>query len=227
MGGLKPGGRSNVISCLLFLESCFSVPTSTFTLMLFFSDIMSLGKPDGKFLIGLQSALQHIAYRSILQSRSSPIIVRIMLSNYPAKPCDCTEVLETLTKNLPENSNIQIWVGAWRRGLSWNHAKLIAVDGKYLHTGGHNVRCTLFFHTSDNMCPNISFRYHSKSYGKTLILRKILSMICQLRWKARLLWMGITLRISSGSLSKSNKAPGWVVLLINCQMLFLWQREHG
>jgi phosphatidylserine/phosphatidylglycerophosphate/cardiolipin synthase-like enzyme len=30
-------------------------------------------------------------------------------------------------------------VGAWRNGASWNHAKLIAVDGKYLHTGGHNL----------------------------------------------------------------------------------------
>lgn len=32
-----------------------------------------------------------------------------------------------------------MWVGAWRHGITWNHAKLIAVDGRYLHTGGHNV----------------------------------------------------------------------------------------
>ena len=23
--------------------------------------------------------------------------------------------------------------------MSWNHTKMIAVDGKYLHTGGHNL----------------------------------------------------------------------------------------
>ena len=27
----------------------------------------------------------------------------------------------------------------FRKGTSWNHAKLIAVDGRYLHTGGHNM----------------------------------------------------------------------------------------
>ena len=42
-------------------------------------------------------------------------------------------------EELPDDANIQLWVGAWRYGQSWNHAKIIAVDGKYLHTGGHNV----------------------------------------------------------------------------------------
>jgi len=30
-------------------------------------------------------------------------------------------------------------VGAWRKKASWNHAKIIAVDGHVLHTGGHNM----------------------------------------------------------------------------------------
>jgi phosphatidylserine/phosphatidylglycerophosphate/cardiolipin synthase-like enzyme len=47
--------------------------------------------------------------------------------------------MKALTKDLPPGANIQVWVGAWRHGASWNHAKLIAVDGRYLHTGGHNV----------------------------------------------------------------------------------------
>ena len=33
----------------------------------------------------------------------------------------------------------RIWLGAWREGLTWNHAKIIAVDGKHLLTGGHNL----------------------------------------------------------------------------------------
>jgi len=32
-----------------------------------------------------------------------------------------------------------LWVGAWRKNVSWNHAKIIAVDGRLLHTGGHNL----------------------------------------------------------------------------------------
>ena len=47
--------------------------------------------------------------------------------------------MKKLTENLPEDANIQLWVGAWRCGASWNHTKLIAVDGRYLHTGGHNL----------------------------------------------------------------------------------------
>ena len=71
---------------------------------------MSLGAPEGIFLTAIQRALQKLAHRSKLTKRGDPIIVRIMLSNYLAKPCDCTEVLETLTKDLPQGANLHIWV---------------------------------------------------------------------------------------------------------------------
>ena len=54
-------------------------------------------------------------------------------------PVNCNKVRSELTKDLPSHANIRLWVGAWRRGVSWNHAKIIAVDGKHLHTGGHNM----------------------------------------------------------------------------------------
>jgi phosphatidylserine/phosphatidylglycerophosphate/cardiolipin synthase-like enzyme len=54
-------------------------------------------------------------------------------------PVNCNAVSRELVKDLPTDANIRLWVGAWRRGVSWNHAKIIAVDGKYLHTGGHNM----------------------------------------------------------------------------------------
>lgn len=54
-------------------------------------------------------------------------------------PTNCTKIIEELTKDLPENPSILLWVGAWRNGVSWNHSKIIAVDGRYLHTGGHNL----------------------------------------------------------------------------------------
>jgi phosphatidylserine/phosphatidylglycerophosphate/cardiolipin synthase-like enzyme len=45
-----------------------------------------------------------------------------------------------LTKDIPsEKTHLRLWVGAWRKGISWNHAKIIAVDGNFLHTGGHNM----------------------------------------------------------------------------------------
>jgi len=54
-------------------------------------------------------------------------------------PVDCTAVVKELTRDLPSDPHLLLWVGAWRNGVSWNHAKMIAVDGKYLHTGGHNM----------------------------------------------------------------------------------------
>lgn len=69
----------------------------------------------------------------------SQIIVRMMFGNIVGMPTNCSGVLDELTKDLPGDANIRLWVGAWRKGVSWNHAKIIAVDGKYLHTGGHNM----------------------------------------------------------------------------------------
>lgn len=54
-------------------------------------------------------------------------------------PVNCTAVVKELTRDLPPDPNLLLWVGSWRNGVSWNHAKIIAVDGKYLHTGGHNM----------------------------------------------------------------------------------------
>jgi len=56
-------------------------------------------------------------------------------------PTNCNAVIKALTNDLPTDGDVKlhIWVGAWRRGFSWNHAKIIAVDGVYLHTGGHNL----------------------------------------------------------------------------------------
>ncbi|KAL7547626.1 hypothetical protein ACHAWF_010914 [Thalassiosira exigua] len=102
-------------------------------------DIMSLGPPDGKFLTAFQTALQKLAERSKTSER--PIVVRMLFGNIAGMPVNCNGVIKALTKGLPCDSKLQVWVGAWRKGFSWNHAKLIAVDGVYLHTGGHNLWC--------------------------------------------------------------------------------------
>ena len=54
-------------------------------------------------------------------------------------PTNCNKVCEELTADLPEDANVHLWIGAWRCEASWNYAKIIVVDGKHLHTGGHNV----------------------------------------------------------------------------------------
>merc|ERR1712238_328438 len=85
-----------------------------------------------------KSALSKIAESG--ENRDSPVTIRMCFGNIPAMPVNCTQIIEELTNGLdPSTANIKLWVGAWRRVSTWNHAKIIAVDGRHLHTGGHNM----------------------------------------------------------------------------------------
>lgn len=100
-------------------------------------DVSSLGAPTGLFLTHMQKAIKKIAENA--EGKEQPIYVRIMFGNIIGMPVNCTKVIAALTEQVPKNANIRLWVGAWRKGVSWNHSKIIAVDGKYLFTGGHNL----------------------------------------------------------------------------------------
>lgn len=96
-------------------------------------DIVSLGPPDGDFLYAIRAALEK------LHVKDKVIIIRIMFGNIVGMPVNCKNVMKRLIKNIPKDSTkLRIWMGSWRRGITWNHAKFIAVDGRLLHTGGHN-----------------------------------------------------------------------------------------
>jgi len=103
-------------------------------------DIMSLGPPDGIFIEKFKEALA-VIHERVKDQKSAPVTIRIMFGNLPGMPTNCGAVRRALTEDLPTDgsANMNIWVGSWRLGASWNHAKIIAVDGRYLHTGGHNL----------------------------------------------------------------------------------------
>eukprot|EP00581_Thalassiosira_minuscula_P020018 CAMPEP_0183714334 /NCGR_PEP_ID=MMETSP0737-20130205/8881_1 /TAXON_ID=385413 /ORGANISM="Thalassiosira miniscula, Strain CCMP1093" /LENGTH=671 /DNA_ID=CAMNT_0025943241 /DNA_START=123 /DNA_END=2138 /DNA_ORIENTATION=- len=101
------------------------------------ADVLSLGPPDGRFMDSFKNALATIAENAAESEK--PVTIRMMFGNIIGLPTNCNAVRDMLTADLPEDANIHLWIGAWRRGASWNHAKIIAVDGKYLHTGGHNM----------------------------------------------------------------------------------------
>ena len=65
----------------------------------------------------------------------------MMFGNIVGMPVNCEKILKELVKEIPDDlsKHIRIWVGAWRKGISWNHAKIIAIDGTNLWTGGHNL----------------------------------------------------------------------------------------
>ena len=100
-------------------------------------DITSLGPPDGKFMKCFKAGLATLAEKS--KGKDKRVVVRMMFGNIPGMPVNCTAVIKALTEDLPSDANLYLWVGAWRKGFSWNHSKMITVDGVYLHTGGHNL----------------------------------------------------------------------------------------
>jgi len=100
-------------------------------------DVMSLAAPDGFFLEQMKQAVKKVCENS--KAAEKPVVIRMMFGNIIGVPINCEKLMKKLTEDLPEDKNIVLWVGAWRYGATWNHAKLIAVDGKYVHTGGHNM----------------------------------------------------------------------------------------
>jgi len=100
-------------------------------------DITSLAPPDGAFMVAFKDALKEICSRELTLGR---ITIRMMFGNVVGMPVNCNKLIAEFTKDLPPDAGekIKLWVGSWRKGVSWNHAKIIAVDGKYLWTGGHN-----------------------------------------------------------------------------------------
>lgn len=103
------------------------------------ADVMSLAPPDGIFMEEFQTAIQKVAVRA--HENNKKVTIRMMFGNIIGMPLNCNALIKTMSALIPADceGNIRMWVGAWRKGLSWNHAKLIAVDGIYLHTGGHNM----------------------------------------------------------------------------------------
>lgn len=103
----------------------------------YYADILSLRPPDGLFMEEFRSAIKKISAKK----RDHTIIVRMMFGNVLAWPVNCEAAIQELTQEIQHatTTNVRLWVAAWRKQFSWNHAKIIAVDGKWLHTGGHNM----------------------------------------------------------------------------------------
>ena len=84
-----------------------------------FCDIMSLSPPDGLFMDHLKKGLATICKNAQDKKNEKPVIVRMMFGNIVGMPVNCDKIIRKLTKDLPA-ANVNIWVGAWRKGVSWN-----------------------------------------------------------------------------------------------------------
>lgn len=97
-------------------------------------DVTSLTPPDGRFLEKFVEAIK------VLDKKNKTITVRMLFGNIIGMPADCEGFLRSLHKDLnKDTTKLRIWIGSWRKDVSWNHSKIIAADGKYLFHGGHNL----------------------------------------------------------------------------------------
>lgn len=77
-----------------------------------------------------------------LVAKDREITVRILIGNYPTKIADTTGLLKNIEKWSPriKGSKLRIFAaGMMVLPTSWNHAKIIAVDGRWAMVGGHNL----------------------------------------------------------------------------------------
>ena len=97
-----------------------------------FVDISTLTAPDGRFLAAMRNAMTY------LSNTGKTIQVRIIYGGIPGM--GPSALVEELTRDFGGQSNVTINAGTYNMGLdSWNHSKIIAVDGNKLVTGGHNM----------------------------------------------------------------------------------------
>ena len=107
-------------------------------------DIALLQPPaDVRLLAGLRNAITAIA------ASGRHVTVRILVGSYPPAGVDALAFIQDLVHDAESvhGSHLRLVVGTIRscnneaacQGLSWNHAKILAVDGQRAIVGGHNT----------------------------------------------------------------------------------------
>ena len=95
-------------------------------------DIATLTAPMDGFL------RVFVTLRTYLSNTGKNIQVRIVYGGIPGM--GPSALVQELTRDFNGRTNVSIHVGTYNMGLdSWNHAKIIAVDGRKPITGGHNM----------------------------------------------------------------------------------------
>lgn len=100
--------------------------------------------PDTRFLAALRSGM------TMLARSGRPVVVRVLIGQYPTEGVDATAMLEELVRDARsvQGSRLTVYTAAMRscsatpgcRSFSWNHSKILAVDGQKALVGGHNLR---------------------------------------------------------------------------------------
>jgi len=96
--------------------------------------------PDTRYLGALRDALDTLSHGT------HPVTVRFLIGQYPPEGADAAAFLKALTEGI-SGPNLSVAVAAMRSceafddcdSFSWNHSKIITVDGTEAMVGGHNL----------------------------------------------------------------------------------------
>lgn len=97
---------------------------------------------DIRFLAALRNGITFLAHTG------RPVTIRAIVGDYPPAGFDAAAFLKELTRDAAAvpTSRLRVYAAATRScngggscgGISWNHAKILAVDGRRAIVGGHN-----------------------------------------------------------------------------------------
>jgi len=118
--------------------------------------------PEGRFLDALREALATLA------EHGRPVTVRILIGHYPTQQVDAATFLKALTTGLEgiPKARLTVSVAAmWScvvyedcDSYSWNHSKIVSVDGVDALVGGHNMWSADYLF--DDPVSDLSLRVH-------------------------------------------------------------------
>ncbi len=120
-------------SDVALLDELHAMLTSARTVV----DLTSLQPPDGRYEAALRNAI------TWLGASGRAVKVRLLFGAFPVQgEVDAKAALARLTRDLPASAKVTVSVGNYRSSNlppSWNHSKIVAIDGATALVGGHNL----------------------------------------------------------------------------------------
>lgn len=201
-----------------------------------FVDITTLSPfPTGGFETAIIDGLKQLA------QSGRPVTVRYLAGWYPDLPGDSrlnqSQYLKQVVKALKDgypNSKLKIYAAAMRVNVTtWNHAKIVAVDGERALTGGQNLWDTDYLQLYPVHDLSLSVN-GSAAFAMHAFADKLWDSICKYtlpNWKSAY-WEAGMQDVTTGCLAQSGltKTPGPGTLrVLGAGRLggLVWPSEHG
>lgn len=116
-----------------FVQSLYQLMTSAER----FVDLTSLTVPDGRYYAAIRNAITYLSYKP------QRIVVRALFGSFPVQGVvKARDIVKDWTRAVRPGAQTRVYVGGYRSSNlppSWNHSKIIAVDGVRVMSGGHNM----------------------------------------------------------------------------------------